>query len=118
MTINSKITKKTLLNLEKKKGVKLTLGSLIWAIREADGIAQSQFAAKLGIRSRQQLNDIEHGKPVSAKLAAKYAEILGYSKEQFIRLSLQDMIDREGLGVEVEVTLINKKKRRELKTAA
>jgi transcriptional regulator with XRE-family HTH domain len=118
MTINSKITKKTLLNLEKKKGVKLTFGSLIWAIREADGISQSEFAAKLGIRSRQQLNDIEHGKPVSAKLAARYAEILGYSREQFIRLSLQDMIDREGLGVEVEVTLMKSKMRRELDSAA
>jgi transcriptional regulator with XRE-family HTH domain len=118
MTIDSKITKKTLLNLEKKLGVKLTLGSLIWALREADGISQSQFATKLGIRSRQQLNDIENGKPVSAKLAAKYAEILGYSKEQFIRLALQDMIDREKLGVEVEVTLKNTRKRRELKSAA
>jgi hypothetical protein len=36
-------------------------------------------------------------------LASKYAKILGYSREQFIRLSLQDLLDREGLNVQVEI---------------
>lgn len=103
MTIKSKITEKTLKELEKITG-KLTLGKLIWAIREGDEISQTEFAHKLKI-SRQHLCDIEHErKSISPKLAATYAKILGYSEEQFIRLSLQDLIDREGLNVKIEVT--------------
>lgn len=103
MSIKSKMTEKTLKEMEKMLGVKLTLGKLIWAIRQADNISQMDFADKLNI-SKQQLCDIEHNrKCISPKLAAKYAEILGYSKEQFIRLTLQDLVDRDGLNVQVEV---------------
>jgi transcriptional regulator with XRE-family HTH domain len=104
MNIKSKMTKNTLRNIEKLIGTKLTLGKLIWAIRQADEISQVDFADRLEI-TKQHLCDIEHErKLVSPKLAAKYAEILGYSKEQFIRLSLQDLVDRAGLNVQVEVT--------------
>ena len=105
MNIKSKMTEKTLKSIEKITGAKLTLGKLIWAIRQADEISQVDFAAKLKI-TRQHLCDIERGrKAISPKLAAKYASILGYSKEQFIRLSLQDIVDRDGLNVQVEVVL-------------
>lgn len=106
MTIKSKLTKKTLSDIQKITGEKLTLGKLIWAIRQADDISQVDFADKLKI-TRQHLCDIEHGrKSVSPSLAARYAKILGYSREQFIRLSLQDLVDREGLNVHVEITAI------------
>ena len=118
MTISSKITAKTLKEIEKITGHKLTLGKLIWAIRNADDISQVAFAAKLKI-PRQQLCDIEHDrKPISPKLAAKYAKILGYSKEQFIRLSLQDLVDREGLNVTVEITMNDRKKHDDSRMAA
>ena len=85
-------------------GGKLTLGKLICAIRQTDEITQVEFANKLGI-SRQQLCDIEHDRKfISPKLAAQYANTLGYSQEQFVRLCLQDMVDREGLEVIIEVT--------------
>lgn len=104
MTIKSKMTQKSLSDIEKITGTKLTLGKLIWAIRQADDISQVDFADTLKI-TRQHLCDIEHGrKAVSPKLAAKYAQILGYSKEQFIRLSLQDLVDCAGLNVQVEIT--------------
>ncbi len=104
MTIRSKMTQKTLKDIEKITGTKLTLGKLIWAIRQADEISQVDFAKQLDI-TKQHLCDIEHGrKSVSPKLAAKYAEILGYSKDQFIRLALQDLVDRDGLNVQVEIT--------------
>jgi transcriptional regulator with XRE-family HTH domain len=103
MSIKSKMTKKTLMDIEKITGTKLTLGKLIWAIRQSDDTSQVDFAAKLKI-TKQHLCDIEHArKGVSPKLAAKYATILGYSKEQFIRLALQDLLDRDGLNVEVEI---------------
>src|SRR5579862_8174691 len=105
------MTEKTLKDIEKITGTKLTLGKLLWAIREADDISQVDFAHKLKI-TRSHLCDIEHGrKAVSPKLAAKYAQILGYSTDQFIRLSLQDLVDREGLNVQVEITATKRRKK-------
>ena len=104
MSINSKLTQKTLKTLEQLVGSKLTLGKLLLAIRQSDEMTQVAFAKKLDI-SKQHLCDIEHDrKSISPQLAASYAESLGYSKEQFIRLCLQDMVDRGGLDVIVEVT--------------
>ncbi len=104
MNIKSTITKNTLNKIEKLSGSKLTLGRLIWAIRQSEELTQVDFADKLGI-SKQHLCDIEHGrKSISPKLAAAYADKLGYSKGQFIRLSLQEMIDRDGLSFTVELT--------------
>ena len=110
MRINSKMTEKTLKDLEKITGSKLTLAKLLWAIRQADEISQVDFADKLSI-TRQHLCDIERGrKSVSPKLASKYAAILGYSREQFIRLALQDLVDRDGLNVQIEVILKTRKR--------
>lgn len=96
--------------MEKITGGKLSLGKLIWAIRQSEEITQVDFAVQLQI-SKQQLCDIENGrKLVSPKLAAIYAKKLGYSKEQFIRLSLQDLVDRDKLGVLIEVELNEKSK--------
>ena len=118
MTIKSKMTEKTLKDIEKITGTKLTLGKLIWAIRQADAISQIDFANKLHI-TKQHLCDIERGrKSVSPKLAASYAKILGYSKEQFIRLSLQDLVDRDNLNVQIEVTQKGRGKSIEPKKAA
>jgi len=104
MNTNSKITKKTLLEIDSIVGQKLTLGSLLLSIRQADEMTQVAFSDLLNI-SKQQLCDIEHNrKYVSPKLAATYAEKLGYSKEQFIRLSLQDIIDRDDLNVVVDIS--------------
>ena len=101
MSIKSKMTEKSLKNIEKITGTKLTIGKLIWAIRQADEISQVDFAEKLHI-TKQHLCDIEHGrKGISPKLAAKYAEMLGYSREQFIRLALQDLVDREKMNVQI-----------------
>ena len=103
MTIKSKITKRTLTTLEKITGEKLTFGKLLWAIRMSEEWAQVEFADKLGI-SKQQLCDLEHDrKSVSPKLAATYAKKLGFSQEQFIRLSLQNMLDRAHLAFSVEI---------------
>lgn len=117
MTIKSKMTLKSLKQIEKITGAKLTLGKLLWAIRMADELSQTEFAEKLAM-SKQHLCDIEHDrKAVSPKLAAMYAEKLGYSKEQFIRLALQDMVDREGLNVMIEVKLKHLIKSRFVKLA-
>lgn len=103
MNIKSQITKKSLKAVEKIIGTPLTLGKLIWAIRQSEEMSQVEFAKKLGI-AKQYLCDIEHDrKSVSPGLAAIYADRLHYSKEQFIRLALQGIIDRDGLNFMVEI---------------
>lgn len=104
MSIKSKTTQKTLKKLEKITGAKLTFGTMLWSIRKCDEESQVDFAKKLGI-SKQHLCDLEHDrKNVSPKLAAQYAEILEYSKMQFIQLALQNVVDREELEVQIDVT--------------
>lgn len=82
----------------------LTFSELIESLRLSEELSQVDFAKKLGI-SRSHLCDIEKGrKSVSAAKAAQYAEILGYSQEQFVKLSLQDEVDRAGLDFKVQVS--------------
>ena len=89
--------------LEKLCGGKLTLGKLLWAIRRSDEINQLSFAVKLHI-SPQYLCDIERGRKIASPKKAKlFAEILGYSPEQFVRLALQDALDQQGIEMQASV---------------
>lgn len=111
MNIKNKTTTETMNIIEKATGCKLTLGGLIWAIRECEELSQIEFAKKLGI-SKQHLCEIEHErKVISPSLAAMYAKKLGYLPEQFIQLSLQDIVDREGLKIIVEIKPQAKKRK-------
>ncbi len=84
-------------------GSKLTLGNLLLAIRQCEEMSQVDFAKQLGV-SRQNLCDIEHCRRfVSPKMAAEYADKLGYSKNQFVRLCLQDLLDRDQLRMTVDI---------------
>lgn len=99
MTINSDTLKK----LEKISGKKLTFGHLIAAIRLGEEITQVEFAKSLGV-SKQYLCDIEHGRRnVSIAVAANWAKKLGYSQHQFVRLTIQDELDKSKLKLIVEV---------------
>lgn len=89
--------------LEKRAGGPLTLGRLLGAIRRGDEVSQAEFARMLGI-SRSHLCDIEHGrKAVSLPRALKFAKVLGYPSDQFVRLALQSMVDGAGLNLHVTV---------------
>jgi antitoxin HigA-1 len=93
----------TMKYLETISGTPLTLARLLESIRKSDEMSQVDFAAKLGI-SKSHLCDIEKGrKTVSPRRAARFAEILGYSPDQFVRLSLQSLLDIAGLKLKVEV---------------
>lgn len=97
-------TQQSLAALDEITQTPLTLGSLIWSIRKGESMTQIEMARQLNM-SRQQLCDIEHDrKNVSPKLAAQYADKLGYSQEQFVRLALQNQVDQAGLDFLVEVT--------------
>jgi transcriptional regulator with XRE-family HTH domain len=93
----------TMKYLERIAGRPLTLGVLIESIRLGEEMSQTAFARKLGI-SPSHLCDIEKGrKVVGAERAARFAKILDRSPEQFVRLSLQALIDEAGLNLKVNV---------------
>jgi plasmid maintenance system antidote protein VapI len=96
-------TKKTdtIKYLEKIMGEALSLGLLLESIRKADEISQVNFAAKLKI-SKANLCDIEKGRKfLTPERAAKFAKILGYSPGLFVRLTLQDQINKAGLKLNI-----------------
>lgn len=89
--------------LEDLLGGPLTLGGTLQSIRKGEEMSQTKFAQKLDI-SRSHLCDVEKGrKAVSPARAAKWATLLGYSKEQFVRLALQDQVGQAGLAMKVQV---------------
>ena len=99
MPINDDIISK----LERMSGGNLTLGRLLNAIRLGEEKTLIEFSALLKVSS-QYLSDLEHGRRfASPKAAVNYAKKLKYSPEQFLRLCLQDLLDREGLSMLVEV---------------
>ena len=90
--------------LDELIGSPLTLGSLLQTIRITDEIPQNVLARRRGI-SKSHLCDIEKGrKSVGPERAARYAEILGYSAEQFVRLALQQMVESAGLHFHVSLS--------------
>jgi transcriptional regulator with XRE-family HTH domain len=94
---------KTIATLEKIAKIKLTLGSFLWSIREGEEMSQRQFGKLLGVSS-QYICDIEHGRRiVTPKTAAEFAEKLGYSPLQFVKLALQSELDKYGLDFEVDI---------------
>ena len=98
-----KIKSNTMKYLEQIAGRPLTLGGLLESIRLGEEMSQAAFARKLGI-SPSHLCDIEKGrKVVGPARAARFAKILGRSPEQFVRLSLQELIDEAGLKMRVNI---------------
>lgn len=96
-------SEKSLTFLKKLTGKDMTLGNLLWSIRECEEMSQVDFAKKLKI-SRQYLCDIERGRRVvSAKTAADFAIKLGYSSIQFIQLAIQDELNKAGFHLSVEI---------------
>jgi antitoxin HigA-1 len=78
-------------------GKPVTLGLLLNSLRLAEEETLQAFGEKLGV-SRSHLLDIEKGRRlVSPARAALFAELLGYPKQHFIELSLQDLVAREGI---------------------
>lgn len=89
--------------LERLNGGPLTFGQMLQSVRKCDELSLDSMSAKLGI-TRGNLCDVEHGRrAVSAARAARWAQLLGYSADQFVALALQAELDREGLKLRVSV---------------
>jgi transcriptional regulator with XRE-family HTH domain len=96
--------------LEKIMGGPLTFGGMLEAIREGDELTLDAFARKIGI-SRANLCDIEQSrKAVSPERAVKWAKTLGYPEALFVKLALQDALNRADIKLEVEVHAPRKRK--------
>lgn len=94
---------KSLAILESISKKKLTVGNLLWSIREGEEMTLAEFSKQLGI-SRQYLCDVEHGRRmVSIKMAAEFARKLGHSPLQFVRLTIQEELQRSGLHFDVQL---------------
>lgn len=102
MTIRNRNTK-ALKALRAISGKALTLRNLLSAIRQGENLSQAEFSLQLGI-SKQYLSDLEHERRfASPKAAIQYAERLRYSPHQFLRLSLQDIVNRDDIDFYVDV---------------
>jgi transcriptional regulator with XRE-family HTH domain len=83
-------TKSLIKKLNELVGEEESLGDNLKTIRLCDEMTLKEFAAILGV-SVHYLSDVEHGRRfVSPKKAYEYAEKLGYSTAEFVRLALQD----------------------------
>ena len=98
------MSEKSIAFLEELTQKKMTIGNLLWSIRECEELSQATFSKMLGV-SRQYLCDIEHNRRiVSPKTAADFATKLGYSPIQFVRLAVQDEFDKYGLNFDIQIT--------------
>lgn len=90
--------------LEKVAGGPLTLGRLLESIRLGEEMTMKEFAERLDV-SVSHLNDIEKGrKHVSPERALRFAKLLGYSTEQFVELSLQEIVDDLDADFKIKVS--------------
>ncbi len=81
----------------------VTLGGMLWSLRMCDEISQAEFARRLGV-SRSHLCDVEKGrKVVSPERAAAWAKVLGFPETVFVKLALQEQLDRAGVKMNVQV---------------
>jgi transcriptional regulator with XRE-family HTH domain len=100
---STRMSDKTIATLEKITKKKLTVGNLLWSIREGEEMTLVEFSKLLGI-SRQYLCDLEHGRrTASPKMADAFAQKLGYSSVQFVRLALQEELEKAGLHFNIQV---------------
>jgi transcriptional regulator with XRE-family HTH domain len=89
--------------LQRFLGERMSLGMAIRTIRTNDNINQGLFAKKLHI-TQSYLSDVEHNRrQISPKKAAEFATLLGQSIKQFVRLSIQDSLEKSGLIYEVDI---------------
>jgi len=84
-------------------GGALTFATMMRSLRECEDWTQKEMARRLGLTTAH-VCDIEQGrKSVSPSRAARFAKRLGYSERQFVRLALQDLLQREGVRMKVTV---------------
>ena len=83
-------TKNLITRLNKITGNDESLGKTLKAFRLCEEMTQKEFAQLLGV-TVSYLGDLENNRKIaSPRKAYEYAEKLGYSTKEFVRLALQD----------------------------
>lgn len=92
-------TKKTISAREALKDVlKSSFGEFVRDIRECDEVSQADLARRMHV-SRQFINTIEKNKAnVSLDMAIKISKALGYPKEAFVEIYLNDLLRKSGIN--------------------
>ena len=99
----SRRNKKTLNFLDDLAGGPLTFGDAVRSARELVEMSQAELARRLGV-GRQSVCDIEKGRAlVSVEKAARFAKALSHNEAVFVRLALQDQVEKAGLKLKVSV---------------
>jgi len=81
----------------------LTFGRMLWSIRVGEHWTMAKMGKLLGV-SAPHVADIEAGRrTVSAKRAARWAEVLGYMPTEFAALALQAELEAAGLPGRVRI---------------
>ncbi len=98
-------TKNLVKRLNKITGDSESLGKTLKAFRLCDELTQREFAKILGV-TVSYLGDLENERKIaSPRKAYEYAEKLGYSTKEFVRLALQDeansLLNDKGLHANV-----------------
>ena len=89
--------------MEKITGGPLTFARIIKSNRLGEGYSQTEMAKILKI-SKAQLCDLEKGRRgISPEKAAEFARILGMSEKFWVMIALQELLDRAGLKMRVEI---------------
>ncbi len=89
---------------ENLRGGPLTFGAALACVRRLEEISQVDFAKKLGI-SKAHLCDLEKGRrSLTAGRAGNLAKRMGHPPALWVKLAIQDQINRSGLKLIVEVT--------------
>jgi transcriptional regulator with XRE-family HTH domain len=83
----------------------LTLSSFVESIREGEEWTKKDMAETLGVSSTYYSDFVAGKKPVSPQKAAEWAKLLGYDEHQFVKLALEDLLERFGLDYEVELNV-------------
>lgn len=90
-------TSKTRKFLEKLTSGPLTMARILSSTRKCEEMTQGEFSKLLKI-TVSHLSDIENGRKfVSPERAVRFAKALGLSEKQFVRVALQDELNRQGL---------------------
>jgi antitoxin HigA-1 len=89
--------------IEKARGSEMTFGAMLESLRMCDEVSQADLARKLGV-SRAHLCDIEKGRrAVTPEKAAEFAQVMGYSVNQFVAQAIEDSLRKLGLNLKVEI---------------
>ncbi len=89
--------------LDELTGGPLSIGDAVNAARLSAELSQAELGERVGV-SRSYICDLEKGrKPISPRKAAAIAKALGMVEAVFVKLAIQDTVDRSGLNYTVSV---------------